>query len=158
MRKKAKTVSKAAVTTRPARNTLKPYLLEKQLGFILRQVTQRHTMIFAARMSDSLTPTQFSALVKLYSETSVSQNLLGRLTAMDSATIKGVIDRLVARGYVEVQLNPEDSRVRLLNLTPLGRSAVERALPFADAITSETLAPLTARDRAVLIRLLRHLC
>jgi DNA-binding MarR family transcriptional regulator len=133
-------------------------VLEEQVGFILRQVTQRHTLIFAARMSEDLTPTQFSALVKLHAAGPVSQNLLGRQTAMDAATIKGVIDRLVARGYVEAQLDPQDSRLRLLMLTSLGRHAVERALPVGEAITRETLAPLGARERATLLRLLRRLC
>ena len=128
------------------------------MGFILRQVTQRHTLIFAERMSEDLTPTQFSALVKLHAVSPVSQNLLGRLTAMDAATIKGVIGRLVARGYVEAQPDPQDSRLRLLKLTSLGRRAVERSLPLAEAITQETLAPLGARERATLLRLLRRLC
>ncbi len=135
-----------------------PYVLEDQVGFILRQVSQRHTMLFADRMSDDLTPTQFSALVKLHFEGAVSQNLLGRLTAMDTATIKGVIDRLSARGYVEARPDPDDSRLRVLNLTPLGSAAVERALPLAAAITEETLAPLATRERETLLALLRRLC
>jgi DNA-binding MarR family transcriptional regulator len=139
-------------------NTKNPYVLEEQVGFILRQATQRHTLIFAERMSEDLTPTQFSALVKLHAVSPVSQNLLGRLTAMDAATIKGVIGRLVARGYVEAQPDPQDSRLRLLRLTSLGRRAVERSLPVAEAITQETLAPLGARERATLLRLLRRLC
>jgi len=40
----------------------------------------------------------------------------------------------------------------------LGRHAVERALPVGEAITHETLAPLGARERATLLRLLRRLC
>jgi len=149
------------VDTTPKRRRTRPaetYVLEEQAGFILRQVSQRHTMIFAERMSDDLTPTQFSALVKLHAEGSVSQNLLGRLTAMDTATIKGVIDRLAARGYVEARPDPDDSRLRILALTPLGTAAVERALPLAAAITEETLAPLNARERETLLALLRRLC
>lgn len=134
------------------------YVLEDQVGFILRQVSQRHTVIFADRMSDDLTPTQFSALVKLHAEGAVSQNLLGRLTAMDTATIKGVIDRLSVRGYVESRPDPDDSRLRVLNLTALGTEAVERALPLAAAITEETLAPLATRERETLLALLRRLC
>jgi len=136
---------------------LEPYVLEEQVGFILRQVSQRHAMIFAGRMSDDLTPTQFSALVKLHAEGAVSQNLLGRLTAMDTATIKGVIDRLAARGYVEARPDPDDSRLRILALTALGTAAVERALPLAAAITEDTLAPLGVRERATLLVLLRRL-
>src|SRR5579871_6040847 len=88
---------------RPRRKMGKRYVLEDQVGFILRQVSQRHATIFGGRINNELTPTQFSAMVKLLGEGPLSQNLLGRLTAMDAATIKGVIDRLSARGYVDAR-------------------------------------------------------
>jgi DNA-binding MarR family transcriptional regulator len=144
-------------TKRPRRKPKRPYVLEHQVGFILRQVSQRHAVIFAERMIDDLTPMQFTALVKLYSEGDVSQNRLGRLAAMDAATIKGVIDRLSARGYVEGRAAPEDARLRLLTLTPKGRDLVEAALPIAAAITEETLAPLDKTEQGQLLALLRRL-
>ena len=69
------------------------YMLDEQVGFLLRRVSQRHLGIFAERIPD-LTATQFAALAKLCEVGPVSQNELGRRTAMDAATIKGVIDRL----------------------------------------------------------------
>ena len=69
-------------------------MLDDQVGFVLRQAQQRHTTIFAAEMIEGLTPTQWAALAKLREVGACSQNHLGRLTAMDAATIKGVIDRL----------------------------------------------------------------
>jgi len=77
------------------------YVLEEQIGFILRQVWQRHATIFAREIGINLTPTQWAALAKLTETGPCSQNQLGRLTAMDVATIKGVIDRLTARGLTE---------------------------------------------------------
>ena len=71
------------------------YSLKAQVGFNLRRANQRHVAIFA-RHVDGLTPTQFAALAKLHELGSLSQNKLGRLTAMDSATIKGVVERLSA--------------------------------------------------------------
>src|ERR1700722_10722267 len=76
-----------------------PYVLDEQVGFALRQAQQRHTTIFAAKMIEDLTPTQWAALAKLREVGDCSQNHLGRLTAMDAATIKGVVDRLTARGF-----------------------------------------------------------
>ena len=88
----------------------KPYLLDEQVGFLLRQASQRHTAIFAVRMMDDLTPTQWAALARLNERGPCSQNLLGRLTAMDAATIKGVVDRLVSRGLAETRPDPQDTR------------------------------------------------
>ena len=54
------------------------YVLDHQVGFVLRQVSQRHAAIFAEVIDESLTPTQFSALVKLCELDAVTQNRLGR--------------------------------------------------------------------------------
>ena len=69
---------------KPARPS---YILDEQIGFVLRQVWQRHATIFAREIGINLTPTQWAALAKLTETGPCSQNLLGRLTAMDVATI-----------------------------------------------------------------------
>ena len=59
-----------------------------------------------------LTPTQFAALAKISDENEVSQNQLGRLTAMDPATMKGVIDRLRGRSLIVSKPDPTSSHSR----------------------------------------------
>ena len=63
-----------------------PYVLDEQVGFILRQVWQRHSAIFSREIGTNITPTQWAALSKLAEAGPCSQNQLGRLTAMDVAT------------------------------------------------------------------------
>src|ERR1700729_2804239 len=133
------------------------YILDSQVGFVLRQAQQRHTTIFSSLMVEGLTPTQWAALSKLKEIGPSSQNLLGRLTAMDAATIKGVIDRLTKRRFTEVRPDPEDARLLMVQLTPRGRRVIERATVEAFEITEETLAPLNGRERAALLALLRKL-
>jgi len=134
-----------------------PYVLDEQIGFILRQVWQRHTAIFAREIGTNLTPTQWAALSKLAETGPCSQNQLGRLTAMDVATIKGVIDRLSARGLTETSQDPEDGRRLLVSLTRAGLQLAEKVAPHALAITRETLAPLDAKEREMLMGLLNKL-
>jgi DNA-binding MarR family transcriptional regulator len=129
------------------------YRVERQIGFVLRKANQRHVAIFAARISE-LTPPQFAALSKLSDVGETSQNQLGALVAMDAATIKGVIDRLKARGLVEVTKHAVDKRRLMVRLTEAGCALVARLVPLAEAITGETLAPLTEREAATLLRLL----
>ncbi|HLW93132.1 MAG TPA: MarR family transcriptional regulator [Roseiarcus sp.] len=133
------------------------YVLDAQVGFVLRQAQQRHTTIFASLMIEDLTPTQWAALAKLNEIGPSSQNLLGRLTAMDAATIKGVIDRLTKRGYTTAKPDPADGRRLLVALTGEGASLYARAKPIAEQITEETLAPLNERERAQFIALLGRL-
>jgi DNA-binding MarR family transcriptional regulator len=133
------------------------YILDEQIGFLLRQVWQRHASIFAREIGVDLTSPQWAALSKLAETGPCSQNQLGRLTAMDVATIKGVIDRLTARGLTETSPDPEDGRRLLVSLTRAGQQTVEKAAPNALAITKETLAPLEGKEREMLIALLSKL-
>jgi DNA-binding MarR family transcriptional regulator len=141
-------------TARPSRPS---YILDEQIGFILRQVWQRHATIFARDIGINLTSPQWAALAKLNEAGPCSQNQLGRLTSMDVATIKGVIDRLTARGLTETSSDPEDGRRLLISLTRAGQQLAEKAAPNALAISRETLAPLDARERETLLALLDRL-
>ena len=132
------------------------YRLQDQIGFILRRAHQRHVSIFAARIAD-LTPPQFAALARLRDVGETSQNQLGTLIAMDAATVKGVIDRLNARGLVELGKHDADKRRLMVRLTDEGRRVVEDLIPRAEQITAETLAPLSAREAATLVRLLARI-
>jgi DNA-binding MarR family transcriptional regulator len=108
-------------------------------------------------MKAQITPTQWAALVKLKELGASSQNRLGRETAMDVATIKGVVDRLLARGFIESSQDPEDGRRRTLRLTETGVGLVEQAVPVARRITRQTVKGLSESECATLIRLLRKI-
>ncbi len=133
------------------------YRLDDQVGFVLRQAQQRHTALFASLMVEGLTPTQWAALAKLAEVGATSQNRLGRLTAMDAATIKGVIGRLILRGLARAAVDASDARRRLVELTPEGAALYARAESVAHEITQATLAPLGEEERRVLLELLRGL-
>jgi DNA-binding MarR family transcriptional regulator len=148
----------SAEQDRPVAAVAGGYRVDQQVGFLLRQANQRHVAIFSARMGDKLTTMQWSALVKLREIQPSSQNQLGREIAMDAATTKGVIDRLVARGYVSTSPDPEDGRRLILSLTEAGDEAVERNLAAAQTVTEETLAPLSPEERSALLSLIRKLC
>ena len=148
---KAVSVKRSVKPPRPA------YILEEQIGFILRQVWQRHAAIFTRDIGINLTSAQWAALSKLNETGPCSQNQLGRLTAMDVATIKGVIDRLTARGLTETSPDPEDGRRLLVSLTRAGQQTAEKAAQNALAISRETLAPLDAKERETLFALLNKI-
>lgn len=132
------------------------YRLQEQIGFVLRKAHQRHVAIFAGKIAD-LTPPQFATLAKLADVGETSQNQLGSLVAMDAATVKGVIDRLKARGLVELTRHDVDKRRLLVSLTQEGRETVERLVPLAQQITAETLAPLSNKEAATLLKLLARI-
>ena len=133
------------------------YLLDDQVGFLLRVAMQRHTAIFTSHMVEGLTQTQFASLAKLYEVGPCSQNHLGRLICLDAATIKGVVDRLSARGLVTAANDPHDRRRRAVALTDQGRRVTEAAMKVAAKITADTLVPLSDEERETVARLLKKL-
>ncbi|TDK43965.1 MarR family winged helix-turn-helix transcriptional regulator [Antarcticimicrobium luteum] len=132
------------------------YRLDVQVGFLMRRANQRHLALFAQAIPD-LTPTQFAALSKLCELGQASQNALGRATAMDAATIKGVVDRLRRRDLVASAPDREDQRRVFLTPTEAGRTLYASVIGAAHTVTAETLAPLAPEEREVFLRLLEKL-
>ncbi len=134
------------------------YRLEEQAGYLLRRAHQRATAIFLAAFGDAqITPTQWAALVKLRDAGALSQNHLGRLTAMDPATVQGVIRRLARRGLIERRADAADRRRTVLTLSPEGRRLVAGLSARGRRVSETILAPLDARERRRLLELLRRL-
>ena len=127
-----------------------PYRLDDQIGYVLRRVTQRHLSIFAAAIPE-VTTTQFAVLARLMETGPLSQNQLGRATAMDAATIKGVVDRLARLGYVATTADPTDRRRLTVALTPSGEALFRARFQTALQVSQETLSPLS-QDEADLLR------
>lgn len=134
------------------------YRLEEQVGHLLRRAHQRHTAIFQSQIGDpQITATQYAALVKLLDEGELSQNHLGRLTAMDPATIQGVIRRLEERKLIEVRADGGDRRRRLLRLSPGGKALVKKLMANGPGISAATLAPLASEQARLLLELLKKI-
>jgi DNA-binding MarR family transcriptional regulator len=134
------------------------YVLEDQVGHLLRRAHQRHAALFATAMADTgLTPTQWAALAKLVELGQATQNQLGRLIAMDPATTQGVVRRLVARGLVRRAPTPSDRRTIQLAPTEEGCALHAGALEAAHTATDATLAPLTDTEATTFLALLRRL-
>ncbi|HHB81585.1 MAG TPA: MarR family transcriptional regulator, partial [Aliiroseovarius sp.] len=133
-----------------------PYRLDDQVGFLLRRALQRHMALYARAIPD-LTSMQFATLAKLAEAGALSQNALGRLTAMDAATIKGVVDRLGKRGLVQTENDKTDRRRTIVSLSDEGRALFETLESKGRGVTTETLAPLSGSEQAVFLHLLRKL-
>jgi MarR family transcriptional regulator, lower aerobic nicotinate degradation pathway regulator len=127
-----------------------PYDLDQQIGYLLRRVTQRHLALFSERIPE-VTTTQFAVIARLSALGPLSQNRLGRETAMDAATVKGVVGRLVRLGLVTTSADPEDRRRLTVALTVQGQRLFAETWERALDVSAQTLAPLSP-DEA------RHIC
>jgi MarR family transcriptional regulator, lower aerobic nicotinate degradation pathway regulator len=133
-----------------------PYRLDDQIGYVLRRVTQRHLAIFSEAIPE-VTTTQFAVLARLFEVGPQSQNHLGRATAMDAATIKGVVDRLAKLDLVATSADPDDRRRLTVTLTDAGAALFQARTETALAVSDMTLEPLSETERQTVIALLSRL-
>jgi DNA-binding MarR family transcriptional regulator len=124
----------------------------------LRKAHQRHGAIFLeAAFRTGLTPTQFAALCKAVELGRVTQNHLGRLVAMDPATIQGVVRRLTLRGLLARTHDPMDRRTAGLAPTEAGLALIGDAVASAKRAHEAALAPLSHEEQGVFLTLLQKM-
>ena len=134
------------------------YRLEDQVGFLLRRAYQRASSNLVDRIGPhDLTAPQFATLARLYERGPLSQNLLGRLVAMEPANIRDVVLRLKRRRLVTTGRDTGDGRLIVVGLTASGLSLVEQLLPIEIECTAKTLARFNASEKKILYDLLGRL-
>lgn len=134
------------------------YVFADQIGYLMRRAYQRHLAIFQQHACDpQLTAVQLSTLCALRDNGPSSQTELVRATGVDQATIRGIIDRLKARGLIGLSPGEDDRRKVIAKLTPTGAALLVEMVPHAHEITERTLDRLNAAERLALTFLLRKL-
>jgi DNA-binding MarR family transcriptional regulator len=134
------------------------YDFHDQIGHLLRRAYQRHVAIFQEAIPDSqLTAAQFVALSAVKESRGCSLNDIVKTTAIDQATIRGVVDRLKARALVQVVPDPTDGRKLVVNATPQGEKLIDATVPFATQVTERTYGKLNPGERVALQYLLRKM-
>lgn len=130
------------------------YKLDSQIGFRLRVALQLHTDIFFRSMQYNITQAQLALMVRLIEYGPCSQNRLGRLAALDSASIVGVMARLRARKFVTIKKDTIDKRRIVIDLTAEGRRTALKAMALGRDANDQTLAALNEAQRKQLLDLL----
>ena len=124
------------------------YVLDDQIGFVLRLAVQFHTAIFTARMVEGLTQTQFATLSKVYEVGSCTQSDLGRLLTLDSATVNGVTDRMYSRGLIEITADLVDRRRQSISPRARQPSAQTHAAAHSETTAHTLHTPRCAQSPA----------
>ena len=135
--------------------------IQRMPGHQVRRLQQVAVALFAEELQPwDITPVQYAVLATLERHAPISQTTLSALIAYDRATIGGVIDRLDAKGWLSRTLDPGDRRLRLLGLTPAGRTVLRDIHPLVASVQKRLLAPLTDGERrcfdALCLKLIRH--
>ena len=125
-------------------------------GHLIRRLQQISSSIFAQHMKafgTDLTSPQYAALVMIHDHPKIDQARVAGAIAFDRATIGGVVDRLVSKGFVERTTNPKDRRARVLLLTAEGNEVLEKLKPVVEKCQASILPSLSEQEQKEFIRL-----
>ncbi|REE90983.1 MarR family winged helix-turn-helix transcriptional regulator [Cupriavidus plantarum] len=134
------------------------YDFTEQVGHLLRRAYQRHVSIFQQTIPDSqLTAGQFVVLCAIQEQGPCSLSAIARATAIDQATVRGIIERLKSRELIVVSHDARDRRKVVVLLSPAGRTLIGEVVPFAQDISERTMGGLNPAERVALLYLLRKM-
>jgi MarR family transcriptional regulator, lower aerobic nicotinate degradation pathway regulator len=136
-------VAKSSVRAQLAAARKRSPLLARP-GFLIRRLHQLHCSLFAEETRGyDITPVQYSLLTTLAARGELEQNRLALEIGLERTSVAEVVPRLARRGLLMRERSRIDGRVRLIRLSPRGRSlvkAMERAVQRAHDRTLGSLS------------------
>jgi DNA-binding MarR family transcriptional regulator len=132
--------------------------IEACISFLLGKAYQHITATTKQRLAAyGVTPVQFALLHILWEQDGQSGAALGERLQLDSATITGMLDRLVHAGFVERRPDPTDRRVNRIFLTMEGHALQTPLNQAMDALNTEVFGQFPAADAERLRTMLAQL-
>lgn len=128
-------------------------------GHLIRRLHQQATQVFVQQTQAAghdLTPVQFAALDAIQTHPGTDQARVAEMIAYDRATIGGVIERLVHKGWVARVVSERDRRARELTLTVEGEQVLADLVPRVQALQDDILAGLGEAERVRFLKLARQ--
>ena len=133
--------------------------LDRRFGFLVNEIGRLYSLQFdlLGRQQLGLSQAQCRVLVVLATHEgpqALTQTELAGKLGLSAMAVAGLCDRMAAAGWIRREPSPNDRRANHLHLEPRARKALERALAIGDELSAQTLAGLSAGERAQLIALL----
>jgi DNA-binding MarR family transcriptional regulator len=115
--------------------------------------TKRLYLLISQRINDALKPfglarSQWQVLSRVLLAGTLSQKDLQHSMQVESATLTGIVDVLVAKGWIERLESPEDKRCRVLRLTPAGRELMAEIPDPYEIVETRMTGEISERSRA----------
>jgi MarR family transcriptional regulator, lower aerobic nicotinate degradation pathway regulator len=130
-----------------------PYLTTP--GHLLRRCHQIAVAIFLDECGAfDLTPLQYVTLSALAAHGAMDKATIGGVVALDRTTIAVVVKNLEQRGFATTRPSEYDRRAKLIKITAKGVNLVSSVEAQVTRTQERIVAPLTAKERGELLRLL----
>ena len=130
--------------------------LTAHLGYWLRQVSNHVSYAFAQKLAaGDVTVAEWAVMRTLYGRKPTPPSRLADDMALTRGAISKLADRLISKGLVVKEPNPDDGRAHKLKLTKAGMSLVPELAALADQNETECFAQIPDNDRQALERILK---
>ncbi len=97
------------------------------LGRLIHMVNQKKDRLLNDYLSPlDITATQFKVLCSIRCQTCITPVELKKMLSVDLGALTRMLDRLVCKGWIERNPNPNDKRGVLVQLTPDGAALCEQ--------------------------------
>lgn len=119
------------------------------------QAFERYSAAHVAQLG--LTPAQFDVLATLGNTPGMNPKTLGARTLITKGTLTGVVDRMLAKGLVRRDPDPQDGRGQIVRLTERGQALFEQVFPAHGAHVGRVFEGLSDVDFARATELLHSI-
>ncbi len=103
-----------------------------------------------------LTPVQCLLIESLWEEEGLSIGEIGRRLVLDTATLAGVLERMVTAGWVRRQTDADDGRVARVYLTDRAREATAALASAIEQTNNDLLTGFSLEEKVLFKRFLRE--
>jgi MarR family transcriptional regulator for hemolysin len=104
-----------------------------------------------------LTLLQWRVLGQLSHEDGLTQTVLGTRLEVSPMTVSDVVERLEAAGLVVREVDPSDSRAKIVRITPAARVLADKMRVVAAEVYERALDGIDEADRAAMERALTRI-
>jgi DNA-binding MarR family transcriptional regulator len=132
--------------------------VEVQIAFLLTRLGSKQSNAFAELLRPlELRPKQFAVMNIVALADGPSQQEIGASMELDPSGLIATIDELEGRGWLERRQSERDRRRNAIYLTEAGSGKLSEGRAAALSRPHDVTAPLTKKERATLLTLLRKL-
>jgi MarR family transcriptional regulator, organic hydroperoxide resistance regulator len=124
-------------------------IVDNAIGFWIHRVYQatRNEMFRVFReVGEDVTPEQWAVLIRLWERDGRTQSELSDATFRDRPTMSRILDGMQERGLLEREVDPSDSRVRIVRLTRRGKALQKKLVPIVQRLVGRLVEGVEEAD------------
>ena len=130
--------------------------LTDHIGYWLRRVSNAVSGGFATKLAAlDVSVAEWVFMRLLYKRDPIPPSQVAEVMALTRGGVTKIADRLINKGYLAREDDPEDGRGQRLKLTAKGNQIVPKLAALADKNEAEYFAHLSAQDKRQLMALLQ---